>query len=190
MAAGAKGQAGVQDELDTVGVIFLPGGHDGQVLADVHGVVIFAPAVLPVLLLHALGLGGVGDACRLHPGGDEGQRFHGGSARLQIHVDDDLVAGLIQQLLLNEIHMGDLSHLLLNVTVVFNINAALGDHGGHGLGVVGIGFGHGQANISPFHCGKSSCFEKCCTYIGLYPIPPGDARCLPEKPRKEKIFQA
>ena len=133
--------------------------------------------------------GGVGDACRLHPGGDEGQRFHGGSARLQIHVDDDLVAGLIQQLLLNEIHMGDLSHLLLNVTVVFNINAALGDHGGHGLGVVGIGFGHGQANISPFHCGKSSCFEKCCTYIELYPIPPGDARCLPEKPRKEKIFQ-
>ena len=104
-------------------------------------------------------------------------------------MDDDLVAGLIQQLLLNEIHMGDLSHLLLNVTVVFNINAALGDHGGHGLGVVGIGFGHGQANISPFHCGKSSCFEKCCTYIGLYPIPPGDARCLPEKPQKKRFFK-
>ena len=113
--------------------------------------VVFAPAVLPVFLLHALGLHGVGDACRFHPGLNEGQRLHGGSARLQIHVDDHSVAGLVQQLLLDQIHMGDLGHLLLDVAVVFDIDAALGDHGGNGFGVVGVGLGHGQADISPFH---------------------------------------
>ena len=61
------------------------------------------------------------------------------------------VAGLVQQLLLDQIHMGDLGHLLLDVAVVFDIDAALGDHGGNGFGVVGVGLGHGQADISPFH---------------------------------------
>ncbi len=81
-------------------------------------------------------------------------------------MDDDLIAGLIQQLLLNEIHMGDLSYLLLDVAVILDVDAALGDHGGNGFGVFSISLGHGQADIGPFHCGKSSCFEKCCTYIG------------------------
>ena len=151
MAAGAEGQTGVEDELDAVGVIFLPGGHDGEPLANLHGVIVFAPAVLPVLLLHALGLDGVGDACRLHPGGDEGQRLHRRSARLQIQVDDDLVAGLVQQLLLDEVYVCDLGHLLFDVAVVFDIDAAFGDHRGDGLGVVSVGFGHGQADVGPFH---------------------------------------
>lgn len=66
-------------------------------------------------------------------------------------MDDNGIAGLVQQLLLDQIHMGDLGHLLLDVAVVFDIDAALGDHGGNGFGVVGIGLGHGQADISPFH---------------------------------------
>ena len=41
--------------------------------------------------------------------------------------------------------------LLLDVAVVFDINTALGDHGGNGFGVVSVGLGHGQADISPFH---------------------------------------
>ena len=163
MAAGAKGKAGVKDQLDAVGVVLLPGGHDGQPFANVHGVVVFAPAVLPVLLLHALGLHGVGDACRFHPGLNEGQRLHGGSARLQIQVDDDLVAGLVQQLLLDQIHMGDLGHLLLDVAVILDIDAAFGDHGGNGLGVVGIGLGNGQADISPFH--KKNLPGSCIFYL-------------------------
>ena len=44
--------------------------------------------------------------------------------------------------------MGDLLHLFLDVAVVFDINAALRDHGGHGLCGLGVGFGYGQANIS------------------------------------------
>ena len=151
MAAGAKGEAGVEDELDAVGVVLLPRGHHGKALADLHRVIILAPAVLPVLLLHTLGLHGVGDARRLHPGRDEGQRLHGGSARLQIQVDDDLIAGLVQQFLLDEVHMRDLGHLLFDVAVVFDIDAAFGNHGGDGFGVVGVGLGHGQADISPFH---------------------------------------
>ena len=66
-------------------------------------------------------------------------------------MDDDGVAGLIQQFLLDQVHMGDLGHLLLNVAVVFDIDAALGDHGRNGFGVVGVGLGHGQADVGPFH---------------------------------------
>jgi len=66
-------------------------------------------------------------------------------------MDNHGVAGLVQQLLLDEVNVGDLLHLLLNVAVVFDINAALRNHGGHGLGGLGVGFGYGQANVSPFH---------------------------------------
>jgi len=47
--------------------------------------------------------------------------------------------------------MRDLGHLLFDVAVVFDIDAAFGNHGGDGFGVVGVGLGHGQADISPFH---------------------------------------
>ena len=97
------------------------------------------------------GLHGVGDACRFHPGLNEGQRLHGGSARLQIHVDDHGITGLVQQLLFDQIHMGNLGYLLLDVAVILDIDAAFGDHGGNSLGIVGIGLGHGQADICPFH---------------------------------------
>ena len=151
MAAGAEGQTRVKDQLDPVGVVRLPRGNDGQTLADVHRVVVFAPAVLPVFLLHAFGLDGVRDAGGLHPGGKESQRLDGRGTRLEVQMDDDGIPGLVQQLVLDEIHMVDLGDLLLDVAVIFDVDAAFGDHGGNGLGVVGIGLGDGEANISPFH---------------------------------------
>ena len=151
MTAGAKGKAGVKDQLDPVGVVLLPRGHHSQTAADLHGVVVFAPAVLPVLLLHTLGLHGVGDASGFHAGGDERQRLHLRSARLQIQMDDHGIPGLVQQLLLDQVHMGDLGHLLLDVAVILDVDAALGDQGGNGFGVFGISLGHGQADIGPFH---------------------------------------
>ena len=48
-------------------------------------------------------------------------------------------------------HMGDLGHLLLDVAVILDVDAALCDQGGNGLGVFGISLGHGQADIGPFH---------------------------------------
>ncbi len=47
--------------------------------------------------------------------------------------------------------MGDLGHLLLDVAVILDVDAALGDQGGNGFGVFGISLGHGQADIGPFH---------------------------------------
>ena len=183
MTAGAEGKAGVKDQLDPVGVVLLPRGHHSQTAADLHGVVVFAPAVLPVLLLHALGLHGVGDVCSFHAGGNEGQRFHGGSARLQIHMDDNGIAGPVQQLLFDQVHMGDLGHLLLDVAVVFDIDAALGDHGSNGFGVVSVGLGHGQADISPFHNAVSF-------YFASSPSPSLLAQChLPQSGRPWQSMQ-
>ena len=151
MTAGAKGKAGVKDQLDPVGIVLLPRGHHSQTAADLHGVIIFAPAVLPVLLLHTLGLHGVGDAGGFHAGGNKRQRLHLRSARLQIQMDDHGIPGLVQQLLLDQVHMGDLGHLLLDVAVILDVDAALGDQSGNGFGVFGISLGHGQADIGPFH---------------------------------------
>ena len=66
-------------------------------------------------------------------------------------MDDHGIPGLVQQLLLDQVHMGDLGHLLLDVAVILDVDAALGDQGGNGFGVFGISLGHGQADIGPFH---------------------------------------
>ena len=47
--------------------------------------------------------------------------------------------------------MGDLGHLLLDVAVILDVDAALSDQGSNGFGVFGISLGHGQADIGPFH---------------------------------------
>ena len=151
MSAGAECEPGVQHQLDAVGVVLLPGGHHRQPPADLQRVVIFAPAVLPVLLLDAGGLHRVGDTGGVHPGVDGGQRLGRLGPRLEVDVDDDHVPGLFQQLGLDQVHMGDLRHLLLDVAVIFNINTALGDHGRGGLGLLGVLLGHRQADVGPFH---------------------------------------
>ena len=94
---------------------------------------------------------GVGDAGGFHPGVDGGQGLGRLRPRLQIDVDDDHVPGLFQQFGLDQVHMGDLGHLLFQVAVVFNINAAFGDHGRGGFGLLGVPVGHRQPDIGPFH---------------------------------------
>ena len=66
-------------------------------------------------------------------------------------MDDHGIPGLVQQLLLDQIHVGDLGHLLLDVAVILDVDAALGDQGSNGFGVFGISLGHSQADIGPFH---------------------------------------
>ena len=66
-------------------------------------------------------------------------------------MHDHHIPGFVQQFLLDEVHMGNLPCLLFQIGVVLNINAAVGDHGGHGLGGVRIAPGHRDGNIGPFH---------------------------------------
>ena len=68
---------------------------------------------------------------------------------------DDHIAGLIEQLLLNKVNMRDLPRLLLQIAVILDINAAVGDHRSDGLGRVGVALGNGDADVSPFHVGGS-----------------------------------
>ena len=112
----------------------------------------------------------------------------GGSARLQIHVDDHGITGLVQQLLFDQIHMGDLGHLLLDVAVILDIDAAFGDHGGNGLGVVGIGLGHGQADISPFHK-KEPPWVLCFLFISIVPDSGAGCKRFGEKEQKKSFFK-
>ena len=75
----------------------------------------------------------------------------GWGPRLQVDVDDHHVPGLCQHARLDQIHMGDLGHLLLQVAVIFNVDATLGDHGGGSLGLLGVLLRHRQLDVGPFH---------------------------------------
>ena len=102
-------------------------------------------------------------------------------------MDDDPVAGLVQQLLLDQVHMGDLGHLLLDVAVIFDIDAALGDHGGNGFGVVGVGLGHGQADVGPFH-GENLLQNSVFPYTSIVPDSRLGCKPLGKMPEKRKDF--
>ena len=155
MRAGAKGHAGVHDDPDAVRPVILPAGHDGEALADVHSVVVLLPGVLPVLLLDAGGVELVADAAVFQPLLKQGQHLGGVLVRGKVHVNNDDVTRFVQQVLFNQVNVGDLPRLLLQVAVVLNINAAVGDHRCDGLGSVGVALGDGDADVSPFHVGGS-----------------------------------
>ncbi len=101
MRAGAKGHAGVHDDPDTVRPVILPAGHDGETLADVHGVVVLLPGVLPVLLLDAGGVELVADAAVFQPLLKQGQHLGGVLVRGKVHVYDHDVTRFVQQVLFN-----------------------------------------------------------------------------------------
>ena len=69
----------------------------------------------------------------------------------------------IEQQVAEIAHVDLIEQELLDVAVILDIDAAFGDHGGNGLGVVGIGLGHGQADISPFH--KKNLPGSCVFYL-------------------------
>ena len=155
MRAGSERHAGVHDDLDAVGVMLFPPGDDGKALADVHGVVIFLPGVLPVLLLNAGRVELIVDAAVFQPFLKQRQYLGGVLIGGKVHVYDDHIAGLIEQLLLDKVNMRDLPRLLFQIAVILDINAAVGDHRSDGLGRVGVALGNGDADVSPFHVGGS-----------------------------------
>ena len=96
MCAGAKGHAGIHDDPDAVRPVILPAGHDGEALADVHGVVVLLPGVLPVLLLDAGGVEQVADAAVFQPLLKQGQHLGGVLVRGKVHVYDHDVTRFVQ----------------------------------------------------------------------------------------------
>ena len=166
MGAGAEGHARVHAQHGAAGLILLPAGHNGQALANVHGVVVLLPGSLPILLLHALGVQGVGHFAAVQPVLQQGQHLGGRLVRREVHMHDDLIPGLVQQILLNQVHMGNGFHLGFQVAVILNVNSAAGNAGGNGLSLFGAGLRHSDADIGPFHPGSSQKRPRC---------PPGGA---------------
>ena len=70
-----------------------------------------------------------------------------------MHNDD--ITRFIQQVLLDEVDVRDLPRLLFQITVILDINAAVGDHRRDGLGRVRVALCDGNADVSPFHVGGS-----------------------------------
>ena len=66
-------------------------------------------------------------------------------------MHDHGVAVFFQQLLLDQVNVGNGLHLFFQVAVILDINAAVGDHGGNGFCRVGIGLFYSDADIGPFH---------------------------------------
>ena len=101
MRAGSERHAGVHDDLDAVGVMLFPPGDDGKALADVHGVVIFLPGVLPVLLLNAGRVELIVDAAVFQPFLKQRQYLGGVLIGGKVHVYDHDVTRFVQQVLFN-----------------------------------------------------------------------------------------
>ena len=113
--------------------------------------VIFLPGVLPVFLFNAAGFQLVLHAAGFQPLFEQGQDLGRVFVRGQVHVHLYNIARLIQQVLLDQVHMGDLPCLLFQVAVVLNINAAVGYHGSNRFGGFGILLRYGNLDIGPFH---------------------------------------
>ena len=113
MGAGAEGHAGVQRDDGAGGFVLFPARHDGKAPAYFHSVVILLPAVLPILLLHALTAQSVGHFGTRQPVLHQLCYFGKVFVRCNIKMHRHLVAAFFQKRLLNQIHMRDGLHLLL-----------------------------------------------------------------------------
>lgn len=71
-----------------------------------------------------------------------------------------MLAVLVQQVLLDQVHMGDALHLFLQVGVVLDVDAAAGHAGGDGPAV--SAWGLGTVILMSVHCIKGpSCVGFC-----------------------------
>ena len=175
VGAGAEGHAGVQPDDGAVGGVVLPAGHDGQPPADGQGVVIGLPGGLPVLLLHAVRREGIVQFGPFQPPAQQIQHFGGVLVGGEVEVHRHMGAVLVQKVLLDEVHMGNALHLLFQVGIVLDVNAAAGHPGGDGLGGVRLGFGNGDLDVGPLHKGAL-------LWVFSEPAPPGKARRDPAGP--------
>ena len=114
MGAGAEGQAGLQvQHHPALGVAgLLPQGADEQLLPHGDGVEVLLPVVDPVLFDAAVQGDGVVDAQGVIPLLQVGYRLRRVLLGADVHVDHRVVPVLLQQLLVDEVDVGDLHGLL------------------------------------------------------------------------------
>ena len=114
MGAGAKGQAGLQVEhRAALGVVVvLPQGADEELLPHRDGVEVLFPVVDPVLLHAGVPVDFIGDIFRLEALLQEGDSLGGVGLWADVDVDDGVLPVLLEELLVDEVDVGDLQSLL------------------------------------------------------------------------------
>ena len=138
--AGAKGKAGSRISLTRSVSYSCQEGNDGQPFANVHGVVVFAPAVLPVLLLHALGLRWWAMPAASIRAWNEASVSTGEVPGSRYSCDDLQCHGACPAAPFGSDPWA-ISATCRSMSLYPRYRCYLGDHAGNGLGVVGIGLG-------------------------------------------------
>ena len=157
VGAAAKGHAGVKRHHQLVfgGDIVLPAGTHHQPLPQMGGMVKPLPGVGPVLLgQRPVGLHAVGDLFGFQPLGQKSGRFGGVLLRRQIEVQHRFGAAARQQLLIDQVDMGDFRNHLQHIAVIFNVDAIGDDQLRDGFGRFGVLGVYGYFQVSPVHGGS------------------------------------
>ena len=156
VGAGAEGETGLQvQDAAAVGLGrggVLPGGLDEEAAADLHGFEVFLPVVLPVLATAGDGGEGAGDSAGRVSLIKERHSLGRVLAWFNVDVDNALRAILLQQVLIDEVNVGNFLDLVLEVTVVLYVDSVGDRHLGNGAGVVDAVGGDGNADFGPGRC--------------------------------------
>lgn len=127
VGAGAEGETGLQvQDAAAVGLGrggVLPGGLDEEAAADLHGFEVFLPVVLPVLATAGDGGEGAGDSAGRVSLIKERHSLGRVLAWFNVDVDNALRAILLQQVLIDEVNVGNFLDLVLEVTVVLYVDS-------------------------------------------------------------------
>ena len=153
MAAGAESHTRVQGDDDLFGLLFilLPGRADHQAIAQLLGVIILLPGSGPLLLLHRCGGDGIGNAGGSVLLPQEGNGFGGVIVRADVDVDQRLGHVLLEQLLIDQVDMGNFRRFGAQIGIILDIDAIGHYHLGDGSCFVHLIGRNFNIDLSPVH---------------------------------------